>query len=147
MYHIPIYKVQLIRDGSQPAYNKIIHRPVEVYEFLKDFLGGLDRENFVAVFLDSKNKVIGINTIAVGTLSYAPVHPREVFKAAILCNAVGVILAHNHPSGDPSPSSADLSVTKQLKEAGEIIGIDIIDHVVIGDGIGRYESLKEMGVI
>jgi DNA repair protein RadC len=89
--------------------------------------------------------VIGFNLVAIGTLTSALVHPREVFKAAILANAAAIILVHNHPSGDPEPSAEDRALTSRLKEAGEILGIRILDHVVIGDG--RFRSLASEGII
>ena len=95
--------------------------------------------------LDTKNQVIGINTVAIGVLSSCPIHPREVFKPAILANAAGVILVHNHPSGDPYPSQDDLLLTNRLKEAGEVLGIQVMDHVILG--YANYASLKERGQI
>jgi len=90
--------------------------------------------------LNQKNGIIGINTVSVGNLSSSIVHPREVFKPAIVAGAASIIVAHNHPSGDPTPSSNDIYVTTRLKEAGDILGIAVLDHVIIGDGC--YVSLK-----
>ena len=100
----------------------------------------------MVLMLDTKNRVIGINTVSVGILDSALVHPREVFKPAILCNASSIILAHNHPSGDPSPSFEDQRVTKRIKEAGDLLGIEVLDHVVVGEQ-GRFCSLKERGMM
>jgi DNA repair protein RadC len=97
------------------------------------------------IMLDTKNQVIGINTVAIGVLASCPVHPREVFKPAILANAAGIVLVHNHPSGDPYPSQDDLLLTNQLKEAGEVLGIQVVDHVILG--YANYASLKERGQI
>jgi DNA repair protein RadC len=99
--------------------------------------------------LDTKNRLIGINTVSVGILDSRIVHPREVFKPAILSNAAGIIVGHNHPSGDPSPSVEDTRITKRLHEVGEILGIDLLDHVIVRDGTEplRWVSLKERGVI
>lgn len=105
---------------------------------------GLDRENFVVLLLDTKNKVIGINTVSIGTLNSSLVHPREVFKPAILASAAALILAHNHPSGDPKPSREDIEVTKRLIEAGGLLGIQVLDHIIVGD---YCVSLKEQGYI
>ena len=107
---------------------------------LRGRIANLDRENFVAVLLNTKNEVLDSPTISVGTLSAALVHPREVFKPAIRASAAGVILAHNHPSGNVEPSREDREVTRRLAEAAEIIGIEVLDHVIIGDG---HFSLKE----
>lgn len=144
MYSLPVYKVRLVRDGSQRSSLKTIKKPADVKAILDVFLAGADRENFVVIMLNTKNQVIGINTVAVGMLASCPVHPREVFKPIILANAAGVILGHNHPSGDPTPSQNDLILTKQLKDAGELLGIPVIDHIIIGDE-GRFYSFTEQG--
>jgi DNA repair protein RadC len=98
MYRNPIYKVQRVRDSSQHSEVKRIKTPDDAVGILQKYLQGADRENFVVLMLDAKKQVIGINTVSVGSLSSTPVHPREVFKPAILSNAAGVILCHNHPS-------------------------------------------------
>jgi len=105
----------------------------------------LDREHFRALYLDRKLKLLAIEPIAIGGLSSAMVHPREVFKPAVQRSAASIILVHNHPSGDPTPSAEDIELTRRLKEAGQIMGIDIIDHIVIGDN--RYASLNNMGLL
>ena len=102
----------------------------------------LDREHFVVLVLDGKNRVLGFNVVSVGSLTAALVHPREVFKAAILSNAAALILAHNHPSGDPTPSAEDRALTVRLRQCGELVGIRVLDHVVIGDE-GQFVSLAE----
>lgn len=93
-----------------------------------------DRESLYALHLDTKNRVIGVEEIAKGTLSAVETTPREVFKGAILSNANAIIMVHNHPSGDPSPSSADVEFTKRLGAAGKLLGIPLRDHVIVGDG-------------
>lgn len=122
----------------------IIRSPQDCYEYLED-LKFLDKEFFVLLFLDTKNKVIGRETISIGTINNALVHPREVFKAAIRRGAVSIIGAHNHPSGDSTPSKEDIELTKRLVEAGELIGIDLLDHVIIGSQSNT--SLKERGLM
>src|SRR6266849_3817732 len=99
----------------------------------------LDREQFVVLLLDGKNQVLGFNVVSIGSLTAALVHAREVFKPAILGNAAAIILVHNHPSGDPEPSAEDEAITARLRQAGELLGIRVLDHVVIGDD-GRYVS-------
>jgi DNA repair protein RadC len=122
----------------------IMSSPEKVYEILKPlFLQ--DRETFYLLSLNTKNGIIAIRTISIGSLNANVVHPREVFKAAILDSASSVIVAHNHPSGDPTPSREDLAITTKLVETGNIIGITLTDHVIIGDG--RHYSLKESGSI
>jgi DNA repair protein RadC len=105
----------------------------------------LKKEQFVAVLLDVKNRFLAEHNISEGTLTGSLIHPREAFKEAIRESAASVIFVHNHPSGDPSPSREDIAVTGRLKNAGEIIGIQVMDHIIIGDG--RYVSLREQGVL
>ena len=142
-YRIPIYKVSLVRDGSYKSPSKAITSPPDAFSILEGYMQGLDREHFVVLLLDIKNKVIGINTVSIGNLDTSIAHPREVFKPAILSNAGSILLAHNHPSGDPEPSKEDIEITRRLVKAGEILGIDVIDHLILGDGC--YRSLKEEG--
>lgn len=143
MYRIPIYKVMLVRDSNQSSETKAIKQPADAYQILSSYLAGQDRENFVILMLDTKHKVIGLNTVSVGTLSASMVHPREVFKPAILCNAAAIILGHNHPSGDTAPSAEDIEVTGRLSKAGEPLGIAVLDHIIVSDE--RFTSLKERG--
>jgi DNA repair protein RadC len=103
------------------------------------------REHFMAVLLDTKNKVMGIEEISIGSLNTSLVHPREVFRPAIRKACASIILIHNHPSGDPTPSREDLDVTKRLCEAGRLIGIEVLDHIVIGDG--KFVSFREKGLL
>lgn len=145
MYQIPVYKVMLVKESQQTSYVKKITRPDDIYEIAKSYLSGVDREHFVVLMLDTKNQIIGINTVAIGILNSCPVHPREVFKPAIVAGANGVILVHNHPSGELTPSQDDLLLTKRLQEAGSILGIKVIDHIILGDEC--YLSLKERGQI
>src|SRR5690606_16348151 len=113
---------------------------------LHQYLEGADREHVVVLLLDTQNQIIGIHTVTVGTLDASLVHPREIFKPAILANAASVLLAHNHPSGDPTPSAEDRSVTRQMVAAGGVIGIEVLDHVVVGD-TSRYVSFRETGLM
>lgn len=103
------------------------------------------KEHLKSLLLDTKNRVLAIRTVSIGDLSSSIVHPREVFKDAVVASAASVIVAHNHPSGDPTPSAEDVAVTKRLMQAGEIMGIDLLDHIVLGDG--TFVSLKERGLI
>ncbi|MBS4006891.1 MAG: DNA repair protein RadC [Clostridium sp.] len=103
------------------------------------------REHFRVVLLDSKHKVLGIEEISIGSLNTSLVHPREVFRPAIRKSCASIILLHNHPSGDPTPSREDLDVTRRLSEAGRLIGIEILDHIIIGDG--NFVSFREKGLL
>ena len=129
-----------VRNPGRP----MISSPADVDGLLRGRIANLDRENFVAVLLNTKNEVIGFPTISVGTLSASLVHPREVFKPAIRASAASVVLAHNHPSGRVEPSREDREVTERLAGAAEIIGIEVLDHVILGDG---YFSMKENGLL
>ncbi len=122
-----------------------ISSPQDVARLLFPRMRYLQQEVFDTVLLSTKNQVLGIPRISVGSLNSSIVHPREVFKPAIKRSAAALILAHNHPSGDPGASQEDIKVTRRLKEAGEILGIDVLDHLIIGDG--KYQSLKEKGII
>ena len=108
------------------------------------YLDEEDREHFVSMMLDAKNKVIGIYTVSIGTLCCTVVSPREVFKAAILANAASIIVAHNHPSGDVTPSPEDIQVTATLKQAGKLLDIEVLDHVIVGED-GAFTSLRQLG--
>lgn len=116
----------------------------DVYERLRSRVAGKEKETFYSLLLDSKNRLIREEAVSVGTLTASLVHPREVFRGAIRESAASLIVAHNHPSGDPSPSAEDLEVTARLRSAGEVIGIPILDHVILG--AGSYTSLAERGL-
>lgn len=124
---------------------KVIKSPNDVAALLMDQMRYLKKEYFKLIELDTKNKVISIDDISVGTLDSSIVHPREVFLNAIKHSSASVILVHNHPSGDPKPSQEDIMTTKRLVQAGEILGISVLDHVIIGDG--NIMSLKEKNFI
>ena len=103
------------------------------------------KEQFVVILLDAKNKVIGTEVVSEGSLSTSIVHPRDVFQPAILQNAAAIVVAHNHPSGDPTPSSEDRELTQTLLEAGRALCIPVLDHLIIGDG--TYYSFEEDGAL
>jgi len=122
-----------------------IRCPQDAVDLLMPELRDQPQEHFKGIFLNNKNEVLKIRTITVGSLNASVVTPREVFREAISCNSASVIVAHNHPSGDPTPSKEDIDVAKRLVQAGEYVGIEVLDHVVIGDG--RWISLKERGLM
>lgn len=125
---------------------RVVQSPADAAVLLMEELRHERQEHFKILLLDSKNQVLGKPvTVTIGTLNSSLVHPREVFRPAITQSCAAVILAHNHPSGDPTPSREDLDVTKQLVSAGKILGIDVLDHIVIGDN--RFVSLKERGLM
>jgi DNA repair protein RadC len=117
--------------------------PQDAADLLMEELRHLREEHFVVLFLNTKNRVIGRQTLSIGSLNASIVHPREVFRAAIRRSSASILCAHNHPSGDPTPSPEDLQLTRRLAEAGELVGIELLDHIVIGDN--RFVSLKELG--
>ena len=121
----------------------VVRFPQDAADYMMEHLRYLDREVMRLIILDTKNQVIASPTVSVGTLNSSMVHPREIFKECIRRSAASLIVAHNHPSGDPSPSTEDIQVTKRLQRAGEILGIDVLDHIIIGDN--RFVSLKEEG--
>ena len=123
----------------------IIKNPDDVSNLIMPELRYMKQEVFKLLLLDTKNKVISIPMISKGGLSSSIVHPREVFKEAIRRSSAAIILAHNHPSGIPDPSKDDIKITKRLIEAGKIMGIEVLDHIIIGDGI--YLSMKEKEII
>lgn len=136
---------ELIRRSSKPVALKKykILSPSNAAEFLMEDLRYLKQEMVVVILLDVKNEIIKTVTVALGGLSQSGVEAREIFKEPIKCSANSIILAHNHPSGDPSPSDSDIVFTKRIHDAGKIFGIEVLDHIIIGNGI--FSSLKKMG--
>jgi len=114
--------------------------PSQVFDTFS-FLMKETKEMFVTLHLDGKNRIICMDLVSIGSLNQSIVHPREVFKTACLSNAAAIILVHQHPTGDPAPSSEDIAITRRLKEAGEIMGIKVLDHIIVGDG--EYMSFVE----
>ena len=129
-------------QGTPPSS---IRSPEDVRRLLLERLRHEEREHFFTVLLNTKNHCLGIEEVSVGSLNSSIVHPREVFRAAIRRSAAALIIAHNHPSGDCTPSREDMDVTRRLTEAGRLIGIDVLDHVIFGDGV--ILSFKEKGLM
>jgi DNA repair protein RadC len=124
---------------------KTIKSPRDVTDMVINDMRFLEKEHFKVMFLNTKNEIIAYETISIGSLNASIVHPREVFNRAIKKSSASIILLHNHPSGNPEPSKEDINITKRLIKAGEIIGIEVLDHIIIGDG--NYFSLKENSLI
>jgi DNA repair protein RadC len=132
-------------DKSSPTKDRIlIKTPEDAYRELKGKSRGEQKEHFWALLLDTRNRIIRSAEISVGSLDTSIVHPRELFKEAITASASSIIIAHNHPSGNPEASQDDIKLSKRLKAAGELVGIEIVDHIIIGDG--HYISLKREGL-
>lgn len=143
--HLSVVRVCLVKERPVIYGNQKMTAPVQTAEAFRALLPDIDREYFVIFILDGKNRIASCNVVSVGSLNSAIVHPREVFKAAILANGACVILAHNHPSGDPQPSNEDISLTRRLKESGDILGIKVLDHIIVGDD--SYLSFAERGLL
>jgi len=132
------------REELEPELKNFdIKDPESVVKAIRASIKDKAKEHFKLILLNPRNKIIGISTIAIGTLNASLVHPREVFKDAIVHSAASVVLAHNHPSGDPEPSEDDIEITKKLVESGKILGIEVIDHIIIGKN--DYYSFKAKG--
>ena len=146
MYRIPSVKIQLVKDGTiNAAERPYISTPDDVAAIMRPVVELLAEERMYVMLLSTKNRVNAIQEVSVGSLNASVVHPREIFKAAILSNAAALILVHNHPSGDPAPSPEDVALTRKLVDAGLLLDIPVLDHIVMGDR--RYASLKEKGMI
>lgn len=141
----PVYTSLAVAEAARNWFHP--ETPVSCAAQVADLFASLRaeaREVFATIHLDSKNRILCVETVSVGCLTSAIVHPREVFKSALLSSAAAVVLVHNHPSGDPTPSREDLELTKRLKEAGELLGIRVLDHVIIGSG---HLSIADRGLL
>ncbi len=134
-------RLMLLPTAERPT----VQSPDDAAGVVMEEMRHLDREHFRAILLNTKNQVLAVETISVGTLNSSMVHPRELFKIAVKKSAAHVIVAHNHPSGDPTPSREDIAITKRIIEGGEILGISVLDHLIIGDN--KFVSLKAEGLI
>ena len=138
---VSLVRCELVKEKSITyEFNQEISSSETAAKIVKDLIGNSDREKFVVLFLDTRYKIIGLEIVAVGQIDQVAIHPREVFKAAIISNSKAIILAHNHPSGDSTPSQDDIALTKRMMQAGEILAIEILDHIVVGDNV---TSLRE----
>lgn len=136
-------RIELVREYVGEYYGKITG-PASVADMVPD-LQFADREHVAVIFLSTPNKVLGVNICSAGTINAAMVHPREVFKPAILANSARIILVHNHPSGDCSPSGEDFKVTARIRDAGKLLGIELLDHIIVSSA--GYYSMQEMGIL
>ena len=148
------YSVQLIKESARiyDLQTSVIRSPQDARDAFEEVFNvtSMASEEFLMLTLNTKNQIIGAHSIFKGTLNSSIVHPRDIFQQALLNNAASIIVCHPHPSGDTQPSPEDISVTKRLIECGKIIGIDVLDHIIIGGGDSNrynYVSLKEKGHI
>lgn len=142
---VNIVSIKMIKESSILYKYRKISSPDDAFELIKTFLEDSDREQLIVCCLDTKNQPTAIQIVSIGSLNSSIVHPREVFKIAILSNAASIILFHNHPSGDVSPSNEDVNITSRLKECGKIIGIELLDHIIVG--YNSFLSIKERNLI
>jgi DNA repair protein RadC len=132
-YAVPRYRVTLVRDGRATTHATPVLTSVGAADLLRPLFAHLDREQFLVCGLDAKHCIIGVNVVSVGSLTLSIVHPREVFKPLILMNAAAWICAHNHPSGDITPSPEDRVLTSRLRQGAELLGIGLLDHLILTD--------------
>ena len=147
--HVSRYRLSLVREATTPYDQVPDPEPLNHCEALADFLWreiyhDAPQEMLAGLFLDARHRLIGYRVAHVGGLSRCPTEPRAILVPALLANAHGVVIAHNHPTGDPAPSTEDLDLTRRLAEAGKLLGLRLIDHIIIGDS-SRWVSLKRRG--
>ena len=142
-YRAPRYRVTLVCETEGAGRAEPIRDSITAVQLFRPCFEGLDREHFLVCGLDAKHRVIGINVVSVGSLTLSIVHPREVFKPLIVMNAAAWLASHNHPSGDATPSQEDRLLTKRLREAGDLLGITLLDHVILGEA--RHYSFADEG--
>lgn len=130
------------RSAEKPT----VTTPEDVVAVCAPQLRGMDREHFWALALNTKNRLLRTFEVSVGSLSASIVHPRELFRDAVKISAASIVAVHNHPSGDPTPSGADIQLTRRLVRAGDVLGIELLDHVIIGDG-GEHASMRDLGLM
>lgn len=141
---VPVFAVELVKERMIDG--PVVTGPAGVAQFAVDYLKRADREHFCVLMLATNGRIIGVHTAHVGSLNASVVRAADVYKAAILSNAAAIVVFHGHPSGNPEPSAEDIAVTRQLAEAGRVIGIPVRDHLIVTPG-GEYTSLAERGAI
>ncbi|MFC5703067.1 DNA repair protein RadC [Cohnella faecalis] len=143
---IEIVSLRMVREKTSLLYpQRKISSPQDAAEIFRQFIGEFDRESFCILCLNTKNEPTALHQVSFGTLNASLVHPRETFKLAILANSASIIACHNHPSGEPTPSQEDIQLTERLRDTGTLIGIELLDHIVLGNG--NFVSLKERGLM
>jgi DNA repair protein RadC len=142
------YTVSKVQSETVKTVSRVsINGPEDAFQLAWPTLSAYaHQEAFYVMTLNTKNQVLGLHLVSLGTLNASIVHPREIFSKAIEDHAASIIVLHNHPAGDPSPSREDIEFTRRLHKAGEIMGISLLDHIIGGNGSGRFQSLKESGV-
>ncbi|MCK5699108.1 MAG: DNA repair protein RadC [Candidatus Aenigmarchaeota archaeon] len=142
---IAVFEIAKRVSTTRQPFKLKIENSKDIRDYLMPKMKNLKKEHLIGLYLDTRNNLIKEETISIGTLNSSLIHPREIFRSAVIEACASVILVHNHPSGDPTPSKDDITVTKKIIQASEVIGIELLDHVIIGNE--RYVSLKEDGLI
>ena len=143
---VPVFRLKLVRDRMARVPARAVESPHAAALLIGALIGASDRETFVALFLSCNGIPVGATVIAIGSLTGLTLTPRETFKAAIMANAQAVVLGHNHPSGNATPSREDLSTTSMLVRAGKTVGIEVVDHIIVCPD-GSFASMLELGLL
>ncbi|WP_339192772.1 JAB domain-containing protein [Paenibacillus sp. FSL W8-1287] len=144
---IEVVSLRMVREKTSLLYpNRVIRSPQDTADLFRQFIGDCDRESFCILCLNTKNEPTAIHQVSCGSLNASIVHPRETFKLAILANSASLVCCHNHPSGQPDPSPEDVELTERLRDSGYLLGIELLDHIILGEGT-RFVSMKERGLM
>lgn len=147
VYTVGRLRISILREGTDEYLSGRLDSPAAAAELFLKTAPDDAREHFRLLFLSVRHIPIGIHTVSIGCLTASLVHPREVFRPAILAGSAGIVASHNHPSGDPEPSAEDLALTRRLAAAGSLLGIELLDHIITGDATKSWVSLKERGLV
>lgn len=143
---IELVSLRMVREKTSFLYpNRVIRSPKDAAELFREFVGDRDRECFCILCLNTKNEPTALHQVSIGSLNATLVHPREVFKLAILNNSAAIIACHNHPSGICDPSPEDVELTERLRDSGSLLGVDLLDHLIIAES--SFTSMKEQGLM
>lgn len=145
-YRVKLLSLSVIRPDGAPD-PRILADPSAAAALARDLIQDDDQEHFLALYLNASNRLLSAHHLATGTLTAALVSPRELLRGALLAGAAAMILTHNHPSGDPTPSREDIRLTRQLAKAARLLEIKVHDHVILGNGTGRWASLAQQGIV
>jgi DNA repair protein RadC len=144
---VDVVAIQMVRERQFLYDGTRVTQPEQAAAAFRVLVGNPDREYFVVMLLDGKNRIVAANVVSQGSLNQSIVHPRETFKAAILANSAAILLVHNHPTGDLSPSREDIEITHRLKEAGDLLGIRVLDHIIVDTETEDCCSFVSRGLI
>ncbi len=155
VYHSPDYQsledyqglgIRVVRERPDLGKRMSVSRPTDLVPFFDELYRGLDKEAFYSFLLDSRNQLQGVDLISLGSLNASLVHPREVFRLPLILSAASLLVSHNHPSGDATPSREDIELTRRLQQGGELLGVELLDHVIYGSR-DRFLSMKEANLL